>query len=78
MQNLTGGISVFNLWKSKKDPEKLCKAYDKLLLEHKLGVLHCAKSGSRKIFVGGQLFNYILVNFETKNRANFKTHLEIL
>ncbi|KAI6192359.1 Calpain catalytic domain-containing protein [Aphelenchoides bicaudatus] len=49
MQNLTGGISVFNLWKS-RTPEKLKKAYEKLLLEHKLGVLLCAKSGSKKIF----------------------------
>lgn len=46
MQNLTGGISVFNLWK-RRTPEKLEKAYEKLLLEYKLGVLLCAKTGGR-------------------------------
>ncbi|KAI6232778.1 Calpain-8 [Aphelenchoides fujianensis] len=47
MQNLTGGISIFNLWRD-RSPRELAKAYEKLLVEFQLGVLLCAKSGSRK------------------------------
>jgi hypothetical protein len=50
MQNLTGGISVFNLWKS-RTPEKLKKAYEKLLLEHKLGKFFVVLGGLGQEFL---------------------------
>ncbi|KAI6204526.1 CBN-CLP-4 protein [Aphelenchoides besseyi] len=46
-KNLTGGISIFNLWRD-RSTSQLAKAYEKLLIEFQLGVLLCAKSGSRK------------------------------
>ncbi|CAD5230531.1 unnamed protein product [Bursaphelenchus okinawaensis] len=50
MQNLTGGISVFNLWQN-QSKKHLDKVWQKLVMEFKLGVLFCPKSPSLRYWL---------------------------
>ncbi|CAD5233486.1 unnamed protein product [Bursaphelenchus xylophilus] len=53
MQNLTGGISVFNLW-SNHSRGHLEKVWKKLVMEFRLGVLFCPKSASTKWWLSNE------------------------